>query len=317
MNLNLNNIGVTQGSILGPFLFLIYINDLPHFLKESAKIVLFADDTSLIFKINRKQNDSIKINETLKCVSDWFSANNLLLNSQKTKCIKFILSNNDVSNCKIILNGLNLEPVTCTKFLGINIDSKLQWGDHLKTLGSKLSSAAFAVKKIRKLTDEATARLVYFSYFHSLMSYGIILWGSAAEVESIFILQKRAVRAIYKMSPRDSLREMFKNIKILTLPSLYIFENILYVKKNINIFSKKSDVHTVNTRNKDKLSVPVLRLQKSSKSFIGNSVKFYNKIPNSITCLNYHKFKKHIKNILIQKAYYKIEDYVQDKSVWK
>ncbi|CAH0697486.1 unnamed protein product [Spodoptera exigua] len=126
------SMGLPPGSILGPFLFLVYINDLPHlFQRKRKRIVLFADDTSLIFKINRRTD---------------------------------------------------------------NYDD------------------------IRQLADVDTARLVYFSYFHSIMSYDILLWGQAADIESIFVLQKRAIRAIYSLRLRESLREMFKEINIMTVP---------------------------------------------------------------------------------------------------
>lgn len=309
--------GVPQGSILGPFLFLVYINDLPYMINDTGtNIVLFADDTSLIFKINRKDMDIVEPNNTLHVLSDWFSANNLLLNAGKTKCIRFSAPNVTKIGTNIILDGKMLNLVPSTVFLGVTLDAKLQWGPHIEALAGKLSSAAFAIRKIRQVTDEATARLVYFAYFHSIMSYGILLWGSAADVETIFILQKRAVRAIYNLGPRDSLRELFKEINILTLPSLYIYQNILYTRKNMASFQKKSDIHNLNTRHKDKLAVPGFRLTKTSKSFMGNCVRFFNKIPSSIKDLPDARFKTVIKRILISKAYYSLKHYVDDKDAW-
>lgn len=92
-----------------------------------------------------------------------------------------------------------------TVLLGIKLDSRLQWGHHLASFAGRLNSEAYyAVRKIRQFKDVETARLVYFSYFHSIIkSNGILLWGRAAEIKSIFILQKRAIRAIY--IPRDIL----------------------------------------------------------------------------------------------------------------
>ena len=104
------------------------------------------------------------------------------------------------------MNGEPVDPVDSTVFLGITIDSQLQWGPHIDGLANRLSSSALAVKKNRSLTDVETAKLVYFSYFHSIMSYGILLWGNAAGIQPIFVLQKRAIRAIYNLGPKDSLR---------------------------------------------------------------------------------------------------------------
>ena len=85
-------------------------------------------------------------------------------------------------------------------------------GPHVTALAGRLSSAAYTVRKIRQFSDVDTTRLAYFSYFHSIMSYGILLWGRAADIESMFVLQNIAIRAIYNLRKRDSLRDRFKKI---------------------------------------------------------------------------------------------------------
>ena len=188
---------------------------------------------------------------------------------------------------------------------------------HIDKLVDRLSSAAYAVKKIRNLTDIDTARLVYFSYFHSLMSYGILLWGHAADVGRIFILQKRAIRAIYKLGASQSLRLKFKEINILTFASQYIYENLMYVQKNKELFQKNCDRHDVNTRNKNKLADHKSRLCKITKSFKGQCIRFYNKVPEIIQNLSVIQFKLFIKKKLYSKGYYNVNDYLDDKDPWK
>lgn len=308
--------GVPQGSILGPFLFLIYINDLPFCVRDEHKILLFADDTSLVFKVKRQLENFDQVNLALSKVVHWFNINNLLLNPNKTKLVKFSTPNVRQLSTNVQLNGVELDPVESTVFLGITVDAKLQWGPHINKLSGKLSSAAYAVKKIRQITDVATARIVYFSYFHSLMTYGILLWGSCADINSIFVLQKRAVRAIYNLGPRVSLREKFKEINILTVTSQYIFENLLYVHKNESHFVKLSDVHSRNTRNKNNLTVHGTRLHRISNSFMGQCIRFYNKLPMDVRKLPIKKFKFFIKSKLLTKGYYKISDYLNDRNAW-
>lgn len=309
-------IGVPQGSILGPLLFLIYINDLPYFARNLCETVLFADDTSLIFNVKRGLDNVDDVNSALSKVLHWFTINNLLLNSAKTKCVKFSLPNVRQVSTQIKMNDNVVELVDSTVFLGIKLDSRLQWDPHIDTLSGRLSSAAYAVKKIRLLTDVETARVVYFSYFHSVMSYGLLLWGSAANIDDVFILQKRAVRAIYNLKSRDSLKEVFKKIDILTIASQFIFENIMFVKKYEKTFVKNCDLHNLNTRRKNKLAVPSFRLHKTGGSFLGKCVTFYNKLPLNITEMPLHTFKDHVKKTLMSKGYYKVEDYVNDKYVW-
>ncbi|KAA5787272.1 hypothetical protein F3H09_30810, partial [Pseudomonas aeruginosa] len=148
------NMGVPQGSLLGPFLFLVYINDLPKFIETRHEVVLFADDTSLLFKIKRQLEDYDDVNDAISRVVHWFSVNNLLLNNKKTKCIKFTTPNVRPVDTNIIVSGETLELVDSTVFLGITVDSKLQWGPHICKLANRLSSAAFAVKKIRTYTND-------------------------------------------------------------------------------------------------------------------------------------------------------------------
>ncbi|CAF4750832.1 unnamed protein product [Pieris macdunnoughi] len=309
--------GVPQGSILGPFLFLVYINDLPQLVQNKPKMVLFADDTSLIFKVDRRSQNRDDVNNSILRVQNWFTVNNLALNDKKTKCIRFTLPNVKSKECDIMLNEGKLEFINQTVFLGITLDEKLQWGPHITSLAGRLSSAVYAVRKIRYLTNVETARLVYFSYFHSIMSYGILLWGRAADIESIFILQKRAVRAIYNLRRCESLRELFKKINIMTVPCQFIYENIMYVRKNLHLFSKINERHNFSTRNKDKIAQPSFRLAKVQNSFMGYCVKCYNKIPCDILKLNERKFKCFIKSTLCKQAYYKLDDYIQDKNAWK
>jgi len=149
------------------------------------------------------------------------------------------------------------------------------------------------------------------------MSYGILLWGNAADINTIFVLQKRAIRSIYKMSCFESLREKFKEIGILTVASQYILDNVLYVRKNLTNFKKKSDTHCRNTRNRNKLEIPVIRLSKVSNSFKGQCIRLYNRIPENVQSLSINKFKKVVKERLCAKGYYKVSDFINDCTPWE
>lgn len=118
------------------------------------------------------------------------------------------------------------------------------------------------------------------------------------------------------MRSRESLRDRFKEIHILTVAGQFIYENIMYVRKNIHLFSRNSDRHNLNLRNKNKLEIIHTRLSKISKSFVGQCIRFYNKIPENICELTEKKFKNHVKKCISSKGYYKIHDYLNDKEIW-
>ena len=160
----------------------------------------------------------------------------------------------------LILSGESLGYVNTTEFLGMTLDSKLQWGPHIRALAGKLSSAAYADKKMKQLTDVDTTRIVYHSYFHSEMFYGILIWRQAADIETIFILQKRAIRTIYNLGSRMSLREKFTEVNIFTVPSQYTYECLVYVRANLTMFARNSDQHEFHTRITNKLAIPEFHL---------------------------------------------------------
>ena len=102
----------------------------------------------------------------------------------------------------------------------------------------------------------------------------------------------------------------------MTVPCQYLYENIMYVRKNLHLYRKRGDRHTYSTRNRDQLVQPGFRLAKVDTSFMGYCLKCYNKIPTYILELNETKFKSCIKRTLCSQAYYKLGDYLDDKNAW-
>ena len=136
--------GVPQGSILGPLLFIIYINDLP-FCVEHCKTILFADDTT-IYKTGKQVNNIYEdMNKELQILADWFRANKLSLNISKTKCMLFCRSP-PPENEEIILTMYNT--ANEVQFLGLHIDEKLDWHEHINKCKNKLTSALYVIKNL-------------------------------------------------------------------------------------------------------------------------------------------------------------------------
>lgn len=218
--------------------------------------MLFADDISLVIKDKYDNGVCHKLSVIIPNLSDWFSANNLLLNVEKTQTLKFGLgsrSQKGLPNCVMEkLEELSLSSTEHIKFLGIWIDTKLTWAAHIKEIAKKLSSATYAIKKIKELGGVHAARDTYFAYFHSIMTYGIIFWGISADAKRIYILQKRALRYILGLKQRDSCRNKFKEIGIMTAVGEFMYQNIMYARENIECMTLHEDVHNYNTRHKKK-----------------------------------------------------------------
>lgn len=211
---------------------------------------------------------------------------------------------------------MSLSCATHIKFLGIWIDRKLTWAPHINELSKKLSSATYAIKKIKELGGKAAARDTYFAYFHSLMTYGVIFWGMAADAGRIFILQKRAVRYILGLKCRDSCRGKFKELNIMTMVCEFIYQNILYVRQNLDNMTFNKDIHNFNTRHKNNIVLPQTRLAKIAKSYLFISIKLYNKIPVDIRNMNDIEFMTCIKHHLIAKSYYKLDEAFADTDIF-
>lgn len=207
-------VGVPQGSVLGPFLFLIMINDLPLCIKSNT--VLYADDTTFLHSSNDLISLKTCVSETVAQASYWFKANGFLLNENKTQQMVFSLR-----------DKLPSEDPTYVKFLGVNLDDKLSWGQHVKYISGKLSRVIYLLRRLVDCVPTKYVRVSYFSFFQSIISYGIILWGNSSYIHDILLLQKKAIRVITGSPYKAHCKPLFCEQKILTVINLYIYIYIL------------------------------------------------------------------------------------------
>jgi hypothetical protein len=138
------------------------------------------------------------------------------------------------------------------------------------------------VGSLRPVLELKTLKLLYFSYVHSILYYGIMFSGNSPHSKSVFITQKRIVRTIMKARRKDSCKELFSKLGILTLYSQYICSTPMFVVKHKDLFALNMEFHSINTRHKWDLHVPLVNLSKVQKGVYYSSIKLFNSLPLSI-----------------------------------
>jgi len=193
-------------------------------------------------------------------VNEWFRNNLLSLNLSKTTYLQFWTKNSQRLDLNIILLNNQITKSTNTKFLGLTIEETLSWKCHINQILLRLSSACYVIKVITPFMSEDTLKMIYYSYVHSIITYGIIFWGNSPHNTDIFKIQKLIIWIMTKSRSRDSCRQLFKWLEILPLHSQYIFSVLLFVVKNKDLLSINQEIHNINTRSNINLHLPVCNL---------------------------------------------------------
>lgn len=287
-------LGVPQGSVIGPILFLVYINDLPNCV-TSASTLLFADDTTLYCSHRSVDVARARMGEAIEQASSWFESNRLVINHLKTQTLTLSTDRNVPKQPPVVL-------------LGLVIDQRLTWASHVDRVCSKVSSGMFALRNLVPLVSLSVVKMAYFALVHSHLTYGVLLWGGSAESQRAFVAQKKALRVMVRAGSRDHCREWFRYLGILTLPSLYIYMTCLHVHTVAGSLRTRADVHGYDTRGHDLYLIPSSRTRTSEKNKV--NIVLYNALPDHFKSLTISRFKYRLKQFLIDRAFYSLDEYL-------
>jgi len=308
--------GVPQGSILGPLLFLLYINDLPR-CSNSSHFIIFADDTNIIFSHKDPNNLEILINNELHKISNWFKLNKLSLNIDKTN---FMIFKNKHSNkpdltFEVKIGNKDIHKVNTTKFLGILIDSNLSWKSHTSHIIKIVSKYNGIIRRVKPYLPLDSLKTLYNTFILPYLSYCALIWADKnnSNLEPLYLIQKKAIRTCTNSVWLAHTNPLFSQLKTLKIRDIYIhqlgtylyrYHNNLLPPGHLTIsFTTVADSHsyTYDTRQSSNIQiVPTNTLLAQNTIKIQGAI-FWNFLRHSIkNSQSLPTFKKNLKQHIIE-----------------
>ena len=287
----INNCGVPQGSVLGPFLYSLFVVSL-RISQLKAKYFTFADDTVLMYCGDHEELLTVIVNDDLHKYYNWLLNQNLKINLDKTKYIIFKQKNKKVNEIEIKINNVTLEKVSSIKYLGLYLDEDLNWSIHIEHINNKIIPLIGALFRCRQFLTKNAKYKIYNAYILSILRYLIPVWGTCGitNFNKVQVLQNRALKTLFQLNYRMHTDEVYQLLNLLPVSyilkieqSKLIYKVIHNIQKSNILITHINQVHSHDTRNNTNIYLSLARTNIALHNPYSEASTAFNALPTDIS----------------------------------